>query len=79
MPADKDVLATAIEDVPDRAQGGGNIVVHCLAGIGRTGIFLACMAKCHLNLDGQQAIDWVRESISGALENPGQEQFVINF
>ena len=79
VPADKDVLATAIEDVLDRAQGDGNIAVHCLAGIGRTGIFLACTAKRQLNLDGQQAIGRIRQYMPSALENEEQEQFVVEF
>jgi protein-tyrosine phosphatase len=64
------------------AQAGGegkNIAVHCLAGIGRTGVFLACLAKENLELDGERAIIWVRESVRGAMENEDQEQFVKNY
>jgi protein-tyrosine phosphatase len=50
-----------------------------MAGVGRTGTFMACMAKRHLSLDGQAAIDWVRQFIPGALESPIQERFVLEF
>jgi protein-tyrosine phosphatase len=71
----KEMVAAAAE----AGNAGKNVVVHCLAGIGRTGTFLACLAKQCLGLDGQGAINWVRETIPGALENYEQEQFVINF
>jgi hypothetical protein len=47
--------------------------------VGRTGIFLACLAKDALNLEGWDAIKWVRQSIPGAMENSYQEDFVLNY
>ncbi len=74
-----DGLMAAIEDVITQAQDGNNIAVHCLAGIGRTGIFIACMAKQQQKVNGQASIRWVRQFIPGALENLDQEKFVKNF
>ena len=79
VPQNKDEFVHAIEDVIQVAQGGGGIAVHCLAGIGRTGIFLACLAKREQKTDGQIAIKWVRQFIPDALENPAQENFVLAF
>lgn len=61
------------------AEEGKNVAVHCLAGVGRTGIFLACLAKDALDLEGWDAIKWVRQSIPGAMENSYQEDFVLNY
>jgi len=79
VPKDLTVFMEAIDLVDTHAKNGKNIAVHCMAGIGRTGLFLACLAKNHLNLRGQEAIDWVRILIPGALENLIQEEFVIEF
>jgi len=78
-PQDLPAFQRALDDVSDMAQAGQNIAVHCLAGIGRTGTFLACLAQQTLGLDGRGALQWVRESVPGAVENQGQERFVITY
>jgi len=78
IPPDIDALEDAIAAAIDHAQAGGNLAAHCMAGLGRTGVFMACMAKRHLSLNGAEAIDWVRRHIPGAMENSLQEQFVID-
>ena len=79
IPEDLDLWQAGLERVIGAAQSGKNVAVHCLAGIGRTGTFLACLAKENLELDGKEAISWVRESVPGAMENSYQEDFVINY
>lgn len=78
-PSDLEKWAKALDLAAGAAKDGKNVAVHCLAGIGRTGIFLACLAKVELNLEGEKAIHWVRESVNGAMENKHQEDFVINY
>ena len=79
IPEDLVGWQAGLDEAISAAKSGKNIVVHCLAGIGRTGIFLACLAKEHLGMEGQDAISWVRESVTGAMENFRQEDFVINY
>ena len=61
------------------ADEGHNIAIHCSVGIGRTGLFSACLTKKVLGLIGERAISLIRQHIPGAVETPEQEQFVIDF
>lgn len=58
------------------AKKGHNIVIHCSAGIGRTGLFAAYLATQVLGLSGEEAINWVRQYIDGAVETPEQKQLI---
>jgi len=79
IPEDLSSWKNGLEAVKLAAKEGKDIAVHCLAGIGRTGTFLACLARDILNMEGEEAISWVRESVPGAMENRGQENFVIHY
>jgi len=79
VPTDPAAVDEAIASVIAQAKAGKNIAAHCLAGLGRTGIFMACLAKRHFDMNGRQAIDWVRQFVPGAMENPLQEQFVMDY
>ena len=69
----------ALDEALSAARAGKNVAVHCHAGLGRTGIFAACMAKAVFDLDGRQAFDWVRAAIPGAVENLDQMAFLEAF
>lgn len=69
-------LRIALHATVREAQAGRHIAIHCSAGIGRTGLFAACLAKKLLNLPGEQAIEWVRRHIPHAVETSGQRRFV---
>lgn len=78
IPADG-VFQKAVSNVLRCAKGGQTIVIHCHAGVGRTGIFSACLAKAVYGFNGADAVEWVRQYIPGAVENAGQHQFVERF
>jgi protein-tyrosine phosphatase len=71
IPTETD-LRMAVKTIIEQADSGSNVAVHCHAGVGRTGLVMACLAKEILNLSGDQAIQFVRRYIPGALKTPGQ-------
>ena len=72
-------LRAAIDATLVRARAGKNIAVHCYAGYGRTGMFLACMARQVLDLPAKEAIEWVRSYVPTAVEVPEQVNVVKSF
>jgi protein-tyrosine phosphatase len=76
---DPNKLRPLIETVIADLQAGRNLVVHCSAGKGRTGLFTACLAKTVFGGRGQEAIDWTREHIPGAIETPEQAKFILAY
>jgi atypical dual specificity phosphatase len=74
----RDELAGLVTAIIQHAQAGQHTVIHCYAGIGRTGLVLAAMAKRLLGLSGEAAIAWVRRSIPGAVETPAQRVLLLH-
>ncbi len=77
VPKDRQAFEGAVASVLAEVRGGKNIVIHCFAGVGRTGIFLAAMAQDALGKGGEEAIRWVREYVDGAVEMETQKQFIL--
>ena len=70
---------SALQEVAELLRAGKKVAVHCHAGIGRTGMFCACLAQEILGLTPQESIEWVRQYIPGAVETEYQNQFVLEY
>lgn len=75
----QEALSTAVTAAQASASAGKNLAVHCYAGYGRTGMFLACMARRVLGMSAYEAIDWVRSYVPTAIEVPEQVDVVKAF
>jgi len=71
-----EALLQALGAARSEAVGGRNIAVHCNAGIGRTGLFMACLARQVFGIAGNAAIHWVQQYIEHAVESETQYSFI---
>lgn len=56
-----------------------NTLVHCLAGHGRTGMVLACIARQTNNMQGNEAIRLVKSYVDGAIKYDPHQEIVRHF
>lgn len=79
VPDDLETAARAIHRAYLLAREGANVEVGCLAGLGRTGTVLACMAVL-AGVEPEDATAWVREHYArSAVETSEQERWVARF
>lgn len=70
-------LADVLKQAKERAADGHNILIHCSAGLGRTALFAALLAKDVLGLSGQEAIEWLGRHKPDALLTPAQIGMIL--
>ena len=70
-------LGQLVTAILQHAQAGDHTVIHCYAGIGRTGLVLAAMTKRLWGVSSDAAIAWVRRYIPRAVETPGQRALLL--
>ena len=70
-------LGDTLTETIARATQGENILIHCSAGIGRTPLFAALLAKKILGLSGIEAIRWIWQNKPDALLTPPQILLII--
>ncbi len=72
-------ISAAVDETLRLAGLGNNIAIHCHAGLGRTGLFAACLATRQLGMGGDAAIQWIRGLVPGSVESDEQERVIRQF
>lgn len=72
-------LADVLKQARGRASDGHNVLIHCSAGLGRTALFAALLAKDVLGLSGREAIEWLGRHKADALLTPAQIMMLMAY
>ena len=72
-------LVSAVDFIHNRITNDEPVMVHCLAGMGRTGTLLACYLVKHQKMSADEAIQKVREERPGSIQSFPQEEIIFQF
>ena len=70
---DMDKIDETVDFIQERIKNDEPIMVHCAAGIGRTGTILACYLVKYQNMSAKNAIEKVRKERPGSIQSESQE------
>ena len=74
-----DDLVFAVDFIHRRITNNEPVMVHCLAGMGRTGTLLACYLVKYQKMSADDAIQKVREERPGSIQSYPQEEMIFQF
>jgi protein-tyrosine phosphatase len=72
-PIDQEAAASAIRTAFEAARGGLRVEVGCVAGVGRTGTVIACMAVL-AGIPVEKSVEWVRENYNSRAVETGRQR-----
>jgi len=70
---DMEKIDHTVDFIQERIKNGEPTMVHCAAGVGRTGTILACYLIKYHNFSVKDAIDKVRKERPGSIQSESQE------
>jgi len=74
-----DDLTNAVDFIHQRLNEKEPVMVHCLAGLGRTGTILASYLVKYENMSADKAIEKVRKTRPGSIQSYPQEEIIFQF
>ena len=74
-----DDLIHAVDFIHRRITNNEFVLVHCLAGLGRTGTVLACYLVKYQNMTADEATQKVREERPGSIQSYPQDEIIFRF
>ena len=74
-----DDLVHAVDFIHTRITSNEPVMVHCLAGLGRTGTILACYLIKYKKMPADDAIQKVRNERPGSIQSFPQEEMIFQF
>ena len=72
-------LKNSVDYVYKKIQNNEPVMVHCLAGLGRTGTILACYLIKYEKMSAEDAIQHVREKRHGSIQSFVQEEIIFQY
>ena len=72
-------LVNSVDFIHQRITNNEPVMVHCLAGLGRTGTILACYLIKYENTSADDAIQKVRNERHGSIQSFSQEEIIFRF
>ena len=72
-------LVNTVDFIHKRITNNEPVMVHCLAGMGRTGTLLACYLVKHQKMSADEAIQKVRTERPGSIQSFPQEEIIFQF
>ena len=72
-------LAFAVDFIHRRITNSEPVMVHCLAGMGRTGTLLACYLIKYQKMSANEATEKVRRERPGSIQSYPQEEIIFRF
>ena len=72
-------LVDSVDFIHQRITNDEPVMVHCLAGLGRTGTILACYLIKYEDMTANDAIEKVRQERHGSIQSFSQEEIIFRF
>lgn len=76
---DHDIVLRSVQVMDYHIRGGGKVLVHCHAGLGRTGLMIACFLIYSSRMSAPDAVSLLRTKRPGAVQTSRQVEFVVEF